>query len=158
MMLRTHLVFGFLIGLLSLNYLNIPNVYVFLILVCVSAVIADIDNSNSKIGRKIKTVSWTIEKLFGHRNLFHSIFPLITIFIIFFFLLKWNVVGMAILLGYGSHIFIDAFTYMGIGLFHPIYNKRISGFIKTGGIVEYLIFFLILIADIAILINYLFIS
>ncbi|MBL7100438.1 MAG: metal-dependent hydrolase [Nanoarchaeota archaeon] len=154
MMLRTHLVFGFLIGLLSLNYLNIGNPYFFLSLVCISAVIADIDNSNSKIGKRIKIISWTIEKIFGHRNLFHSIFPLIAMAAIFFYLLKWNIVGTAILIGYGSHIFIDAFTYMGIGLFHPIHNKRITGFIKTGGITEHLLFILLFLIDIIILSNY----
>lgn len=151
MMLRTHAAFGFLIGLLSLNYLNVPNPYIFLGIICVSALIADIDSSNSKIGRRIKTISWTIEKIFGHRNLFHSIFPLITISIIFFYFLKWNVVGVALLIGYGSHMFIDAFTYMGIGLFHPLHNKRITGFIKTGGIAEHMLFFLIVLTNIIIL-------
>ena len=151
MMLRTHAAFGFLVGLISLKYLNVPNQYIFMAIVCFASIIADIDNSNSKIGRRLHTVSWPIEKIFGHRNLFHSIFPLIAIAVIFFYLLGWNVAGAALLIGYGSHLFMDMFTHMGIGLFHPIHNKRITGFIKTGGLTEHLLFFLLLLIDIVVL-------
>lgn len=153
MMLRTHAAFGFLVGLLSLKYLNVPNSYLFLVMVCVAAVIADIDNSKSKIGRRMHAISWPIEKIFGHRNLFHSIFPLIAIAAIFFYVLDWNVAGTALLIGYGSHLFIDCFTHMGIGLFHPIHNKRITGFMKTGGLTEHLLFFLLLLINIIMLSN-----
>lgn len=151
MMLRTHAAFGFLVGLLSLKYLNVPNPYLFISMVCVAAVLADIDNSNSKVGRRIHTISWPIEKIFGHRNLFHSVFPLIAIAVIFFYFLGWNVAGAALLIGYASHLFIDCFTHMGIGLFHPLYNKRITGFMKTGGMTEHLLFFLLLLINIVVL-------
>lgn len=147
MMLRTHLAFGFLIGMLSLNYLNVPNIYLFLGIVCISSILADVDSSKSRIGKKIKTLSWTIEKTFGHRNIFHSIFPLVAIIILFFFYLKWNVVGMAMIIGYSSHLFIDCFTRMGIGFLHPISKKRITGFMKTGGLLEHLLFVMIVVLD-----------
>lgn len=151
MMLRTHAAFGFLISLLSLKYLNVPNPYIFLTIVCLAAVIPDIDSSKSKIGKRIKTLSWVIEKTIGHRNLFHSIFPLIAIAVIFFYFLNWNVAGIALLIGYGSHLFVDMFTYMGIALFHPVYNRRITGFVKTGGITDHILFFLFLLTDLIIL-------
>lgn len=153
-MLRTHAAFGFLIGLLSLNYLNVPNVYIYMALIFIAATIPDIDKSDSKIGKRVHTLSWFIEKTFGHRNLFHSIFPLVAIFLIFFYFLGWNVVGIALLIGYGSHLFIDSFTYMGIGLFHPVHKKRITGFIKTGGIIEHLLFFLLLFVNIILIGNF----
>jgi len=151
MMSRTHLAFGFLIGLLSLNYFNIPNVYVYLAILCVGSILADIDNSESRIGKRIKVVSWPIEKIFGHRNFFHSIFPLVIIFVLFFYIIKWNVVGAALLIGYGSHIFIDMFTHMGVALFHPFHNKRITGFMKTGGVAEHALFFSIVLVDLILL-------
>lgn len=151
MLLRTHLAFGLLVGLLSLNYLNVPNIYIYLAIVCFASAIPDIDESKSKIGRKIMPISWFIEKTFGHRNLFHSVFPLIILFVIFFYILEWNVVGIAFLLGYGCHLFSDMFNYQGIGLLHPLYKGRITGFIKTGGVIEVVLFFLLLFANILIL-------
>lgn len=151
MLLRTHVTFGLLVGLLSLNYLNVPSTYVFIAMVCFASALPDIDESDSKIGRKIKPISWFIEKTFGHRNLFHSIFPLVIIFITFFYILDWNVAGIAFLLGYSSHLFIDMFTYMGVGFLHPLYKGRITGFIKTGGIVEHIIFFILIFANILVL-------
>jgi len=151
MMLRTHVAFGLLVGLLSLKYLNVPNPYIYIAIVLLAAVIPDIDKSDSKVGRRVHALSWFIEKTFGHRNLFHSIFPLIAIFLIFFYFLGWNVAGAAILIGYGSHLFIDCFTHMGIGPFHPIYNRRITGFMKTGGITEHILFFLLLLINLIVL-------
>jgi len=151
MLLRTHLAFGLLLGLLSLKYLNVPNTYLFLLMVCFASALPDVDESSSKIGRKIKPLSWFIEQTFGHRNFFHSIFPLIALFVVFFYILDWNVAGIALLLGYGSHLFIDMFNYMGIGLLYPLYKGRITGFIKTGGIIEHIIFFILIFANILIL-------
>lgn len=151
MMLRTHVAFGILIGLLSLKYLNVPNPYIFLAIVCLASVIPDVDSSQSKIGRKVKTLSWLIEKTIGHRNMFHSIFPLIIIAVTFFYFLDWNVAGTALLIGYGSHLFIDMFTYMGIALFHPLHSRRITGFVKTGGITDHILFLLFLLTDLVIL-------
>jgi len=151
MLLRTHLAFGLLVGLLSLNYLNVPSTYLFIIMVCFASALPDIDESDSRIGRKLRPLSTIIEKVFGHRNIFHSIFPLILIFIIFFYVLKWNVAGVAFLLGYSSHLFTDMFTYMGVGLLYPLYKGRITGFIKTGGIVEHILFFILIFANILVL-------
>ncbi len=151
MLLRTHVTFGLLIGLLSLNYLDVPNKYVYIALICIASALPDIDESNSRIGRKLRPLSTIIEKVFGHRNIFHSIFPLIGIFIIFFYVLDWNVAGIAFLLGYSSHLFTDMFTYMGVGLLYPLYKGRITGFIKTGGIVEHIIFFILILANILVL-------
>jgi len=150
-MSRTHLAFGLLVGLFSLRYLNVPHAGIFLGLVCLSTLIADIDNSNSKVGKRVKTISATIEKTIGHRTFFHSLFPLMIITALFFFILKWNVAGMAILLGYGSHIFIDAFTHMGIGPLYPLHKKRVKGFIKTGSLSEHIFFFTIIVLNIIVL-------
>lgn len=148
MLSRTHIAFSLLAGLLSLKYLNVPNAYIFLLITCFASLVPDIDSSDSRIGKKIKPLSWVIEKTFGHRNILHSVFPLMILFWIFFYFLKWNVAGMAFLIGYGSHLFIDMFTYMGIGFLHPLYKGRITGFIKTGSITEHILFFILVFVDI----------
>lgn len=154
-MFQTHIAFGLLAGMLSLKYLNVPNPYIYILIVCTAAAMPDIDESESRIGKKIRPLSWLIEQIFGHRNLFHSVFPLIAIYIIFFHCLKWNVAGAALLIGYGSHLFMDMLTYMGIGPLHPFYRKRITGFIKTGGLVEHILLILLVLADIIILSGFL---
>ena len=154
MMLRTHAAFALLIGMLSLKYLNVPSTFFFLAMVCIASMLADIDSSNSKIGRKLPALSWFIERAFGHRNFFHSIFPLIAVAVILFYFLDWNVAGAAFLIGYGSHLFTDSFTRMGVGIFHPFYRKRITGFIRTGSLTEYFIFFLLLALNLMIIWKY----
>jgi len=98
-------------------------------------------------------LSWVLEKLFGHRNLFHSIFPLLAILALFFYVLGWNVAGAAMLIGYASHLLIDSLNFAGIAPFYPLSTKRIVGFVKTGGIVEHVLFFIILIADAVLLLR-----
>ncbi len=154
MMGKTHIVFGILIGLLSLKYLNVPSIPVFLVLVGISSLLVDLDCSQSFLGKRIQTVSWFIEKLFGHRNFFHSVFPLLILLILFFYILDWNIAGMAVLIGYGSHLIMDSFTHMGISLFYPINKKRIRGFTKTGGVADYLLFFIFLSLDLFLIIRY----
>lgn len=151
MLFRTHIAFGLLASLLSLKYLEVPNIYTFMILTCLAAVLPDIDESKSRIGRQTGPLSWLIEKIFGHRNIFHSIFPLIGIALLFIYFLKLDMIGTAFLIGYSSHLFIDSFTHMGIGLLYPLSNKRIRGFVKTGGIAEHVLFIMLILANIVVL-------
>jgi len=136
-----------------LKYLNVPNVYVFLIIACLASLMPDMDKEESKVGKRVKPLSWVLEKLFGHRNLFHSIFPLLAILALFFYVLGWNVAGAAMLIGYASHLLIDSLNFAGIAPFYPLSTKRIVGFVKTGGIVEHVLFFIILIADAVLLLR-----
>ena len=78
MMYYTHLAFGLLVSLLSLELFNIQNKLIFILVVILFSIFPDIDERKSKIGRKNKTISAIINFIFGHRGFFHSIYiPLI---------------------------------------------------------------------------------
>ena len=153
MMFKTHLAFGFLIGLLSLRFFEPKNTIIFLFITSLFAIFPDIDERNSKIGRKLKFLSYPIGLIFKHRGLFHTIYPPIVILILF--LILNNVIyGIAAFLGYFSHLLMDALTINGIRPLHPLIDKRIRGFVKTNTFLEFLIFLLIIAIDFYVILNY----
>ena len=152
MMYYTHLAFGFLVSLLAINLFNINNEILFAFIVLLFSIFPDIDERSSKIGKKYKFASRTINFLFGHRGFFHSIYiPLI----LYAFLGYINAeIGIAVLIGYFSHLFMDAITKHGIRPLYPIVNRKINGFIKTNSILEKIIFLIIILLILYLLLLY----
>jgi len=144
MIFRTHILFSFFISLFLVDILKLKNPVLFIIILCLFGILPDVDYYKSKIGRKTKVLSYAINFIFGHRGIFHSVFvPLL--FYLFFLLINQKILGLAVLLGYISHLFLDSFTIAGIKPLYPFYNKKIKGFIKTGSFIETIFFFIILI-------------
>lgn len=152
MMFYTHLAFSFLIGLLATSLLNIKQKILFIFLVCLFGILPDIDSYKSKIGKKIPIISFIINIIFKHRGVFHSIFIPILLFFAFAFL-GYYYIGLAILLGYLSHVFLDTLTPSGIRLLWP-FGFRIKGFIKTNSFLEKILFLFLCIVDIYIIVFY----
>lgn len=142
-MFKTHLAFGLLIGLISLNFLNPDNTIIFLFITVFFSIFPDIDKKDSKIGKKLKFLSYPIGFIFKHRGLFHTIYLPILIFL-FFSIFNLDTYGLAALLGYSSHLLMDALTIQGIRPLSPLIKKRIHGFIKTNTYLEFLIFLIII--------------
>jgi len=81
-----------------------------------------------------------ISYLFKHRGIFHSIFMGLGLFVLF--IVFWNsYYAFAILIGYGSHLFGDIITPMGLKLFYPLSDFKIRGPIRVGGLGEWVILF-----------------
>lgn len=141
------MLFGFLLGLFALDFLDINNKLLFLGLSVLGSVFVDIDSSESFIGSKIKPISWLINKIFGHRGFLHTIFiPLLILIISTYF--GYKELGFGFSLGYISHIIIDCFNINGIKIFRPFSDFHIGGFIRTGGFLEKIFFLLLLIVSI----------
>ncbi len=153
MMYYTHLAFGLLVSLFTINLFDINNELFFVLIVIFFSIFPDIDERKSKIGKKYKKTSAIINFIFGHRRFFHSIYiPLIL------YLAIYNInneMGIAILAGYFSHLFMDALTKNGIRPLYPIINKRINGFIKTNSIIEKIFFLIIILLTVYALLLYL---
>ena len=147
MMFRTHVLFALLIGIIFHSFSN-GQWPVFFPLILISAGLPDLDNSQSKFGRKLKFLSW----FFKHRGIFHSLF-----FVFVISLLGWwffgNVVFWGLFLGSLSHLIADGFTLSGVNLLYPFKQLKLKGFVKTNGMMESAIFYLLLIIDAALLIN-----
>lgn len=141
----THLAFGFLMGLIFLIILRPGNQILFMGLCLIGSACPDIDHPKSKLGQWFKPIGW----LFEHRGFFHSIFPLMILFL----LSKLNPLFIPFLIGYASHILIDMTTKQGILFIHPFINIRISGFIRTGSILETIIFLGISLANLILILK-----
>mgnify|MGYP001571153876 FL=1 len=145
MLARTHLVFALLIGLLTFKYFNL-NPILFIVITSLTSFLPDIDHPKSKIGRKIKILSYPINFIFGHRGFFHSIFvALVLSFAIWYFFGNYYI---PFLIGFVSHLIGDALTIQGINFIYPLKEFRIKGFIKTGGLLETILFFILVFLSI----------
>jgi inner membrane protein len=141
----THLAFSFLVGILLIEYLSISNQILFIALFMGFSLLPDIDKVQSKVSEKIKVVSFVIRFFLGHRGLMHSIWvPLIFYLTLFGFSMN---IAIAISFGYLSHLLLDGLTPSGVKLLWPM-KKKLKGFVRTGSLMEYLLFVLLIILDV----------
>ena len=143
MMFRTHLAFGFLIGLFAIQLIHPINQILFLSLVLFGSLFPDIDHPNSKIGRHFKPINF----LFEHRGFFHSFLFLPLLSLIIYYIIKTNIYTLPILVGYSSHLISDALTKEGVMPLHPLSKFRVKGVIKTGHLFEHFFFLSLLVFD-----------
>ena len=143
MLAKTHLAFGFLSGLMISPFVNTGNTPFFFALILIGALIPDIDQKNSKISNKTKPISRAMQLFTRHRGVFHSALAAILLSGLVWLFLS-NTYGIALFIGYFSHLLIDSFTKSGINFLFPIANLRISGFIKTGKTSEFLVLLVII--------------
>ncbi|MBI4450680.1 metal-dependent hydrolase [Candidatus Woesearchaeota archaeon] len=141
MLARTHLAFGALTGLLLYPVVQPSNAWLYAGMMALGSLLPDIDTPQSTLGRKFFG-SRALSLLFGHRGIFHSIWAPAALLLAGYYWNFWDVaVFMAI--GYASHIFSDSLTVAGVNLIHPVEQLRIAGFVRTGTIMESLVFLLI---------------
>lgn len=143
-MWKTHLAFGFLVGLFLIQFFRPQNQILFMALICLASVLPDIDHPNSKVGSKVKVIGF----LFEHRGFFHGIAAIFLFSILSYMLFRQFIYAEAVFYGYLSHLISDSITHEGIMPFHPLLKFRIKGLIKTGAAAEYLIFLILVIFDI----------
>ena len=141
MLLRTHLVFSALLYLLLFNFIS--EKLIFLLFLVIGTAIVDIDTKKSKLGKK-----WFFRPLqlfVKHRRIFHSLFLCFGLsFIVYYFN---HSAGLGIFTGYFSHLFLDCFTKQGVKLFSPLSDFRIRFLLKTGGLIEEILFVILLLTD-----------
>jgi len=134
-MFKTHLIFGFIVGLFALDFFQPSNTILFMTVVMIATALPDIDHPDSKVGKNVKIIGM----LFKHRGFFHSLWAisLFTLLVNYFF---HNItITTAFLVGYSSHIIIDCFNHGGIMPIHPLSSWKIKGFMKTNGFAEWLL-------------------
>jgi inner membrane protein len=151
MIFRTHLAFSLFIGLILIKILNVKNQILFLIFLVFFSVFPDIDEKSSKVSKRIKILSYPLGILCRHRGIFHTIYFPLAIFLLFFSVER--LLGIAILTGYLSHLFLDSLTKSGIRPFKPFLKFRLYGFSKTGKFFDNFLFLLFLVLDAYLIIN-----
>lgn len=142
MLFKTHFVFGMFLYLIL--FLNSSFFLVYFFGIFLGLVFVDIDIKNSKIGKFF--LFRPLQLFFKHRGIFHSIFCGFILMLVFSLInLRF---AFAFFVGYLSHLFLDLFNRRGIMLFWPLSKKKFGFKIKTGGIVEDVLFVLFLLTDI----------
>ncbi|MEA2036602.1 MAG: metal-dependent hydrolase [Nanoarchaeota archaeon] len=134
MLFGTHLAFGFLISLYLIDFFDIKNQILFIIVLIFFSIFPDIDRSTSKVYKKLKPFSY-FAIIFGHRNIFHTIYLPLLISTIFF-IFDQKLISMAVFIGYSLHLLLDSLTKNGIKWFYPLIQKRVAGPLKTGSFIE----------------------
>lgn len=152
MMFRTHLAFSLFIGLALIKILNVENQILFLVFLLFFAVFPDIDEKSSKISKRIKFLSYPINFIFSHRGFFHTVYFPLALFLLFLSIDE-TILGISVVAGYLSHLFLDSLTKSGIRIFKPFFKLRFYGFFKVGGFFDYFLFLLFLMLDIYLLVN-----
>ena len=146
MMFKTHVAFGFLAGLLCLKFFSVSNPILFITLVVLASALPDIDHPNSKLGSKFRIIGF----LFEHRGFFHSVFPAIVLFAVLWYA-NLMIIGLPLTIGYVVHLASDCLTRLGCNLLYPVSTFRIQGFVMTDGLMEFLIFAGVSVADASLL-------
>jgi len=130
-------------GLYIIDFLDINEQILFMVVLLFFSIFPDIDEKTSKIFKKLKPFSY-LAVLFGHRNIFHTIyFPAAISLVLFAFNLR--LLSLAVLIGYLLHLLLDMITKKGIALFYPLSKKRIKGFVKVGSLIENLVFVVLVV-------------
>ncbi len=143
MMYYTHLAFGLLMSIIYISFFNMDGPLIFVLIALLFSLFPDIDEHKSKIGRKNKIISMPLKLLVSHRGIFHTIYLPIILFAILSNFSK--TIGMAMIIGYLSHLLMDALTRRGIRPLYPIINRKINGFIKTNSLSEKILFLIIIL-------------
>jgi endonuclease YncB( thermonuclease family) len=91
--------------------------------VAAASTLPDADYPKSWLGRQLGSVSEDLNRMFGHRSFLHSLLALVLITMVLGTPLWWITgslaTGVAVLVGFGSHLFADMMTLGGVQLFWP---------------------------------------
>lgn len=145
-MYKTHLAIGAFLAFLFLPSVNYKLLFLPVVLIC--SLLPDIDSTQSYLGKYwvFRPLQWTIK----HREFLHSLTFCIIITAVFAF--YFPIIAFSFFLGYWGHLMADAITIEGIRPFWPG-KERIEGKIKTGGKIEKIIFYTLIIVDLFLLIK-----
>jgi membrane-bound metal-dependent hydrolase YbcI (DUF457 family) len=133
----THIFFALLLSLIIAQIWQV--VWWFFPVVIFASLLPDIDYGKSVFGHWVKIVGALVE----HRGIFHSLWFWLGLSVIGYFINNW--IGIAVFVGYGSHLFLDAMNHAGIRWLYPF--GRTKGFCKSGGVVDTMLMIMFLIAD-----------
>ena len=141
MLLRTHLMFGILVMLLLLTY--VEHKLAFAIMVLVATAVPDFDNKKSSWGRHI--IFRPGQFFTKHRGMIHSFTTAVVLSVII--AVFWPVLSLGFFVGFSVHLITDSFTKSGIKPFWPLKVKS-CGPLHTGGRSEEVMFLFLIVVNI----------
>jgi inner membrane protein len=136
---KTHASCGILVGALAIEYYktDLFTSVTIVVLAVIASLLPDICHTQSKIGRKIRILSFFIRLLFGHRTFTHSILFIVIIGFGLYVIQTPQYYFITIITGLISHVILDMLTSKGVKLFYPIpLTVKLPITFKTGGLVD----------------------
>jgi inner membrane protein len=131
----THILFSVICILAYTEFFDVQNIFLFSGIVLFMTLFVDIDEPDSTIGKFLWIIAKPIKIILGHRGLFHS-FILPAILFLWSYFFQMTEIGIAIFVGYSSHLVMDMITPHGIYPLYPL-SWRIRGPIRVGSAGEY---------------------
>lgn len=123
MKVATHLIFAECCGFATSAIFNVHYETPSVLIAAATSVLPDADYPKSWIGHQLGSISEDLNRFFGHRSFFHSLFALMLATAILGLPLWWifgrPAVIVAVFVGYGSHLLADMMTLGGVQLFWP---------------------------------------
>jgi len=119
-----------------------------LIGVLIGVLIVDLDSKKSRVGNYF--LFRPFQFFVKHRGFMHSLlfgFVVMVIFAMFSVNLAFGFI-----LGFLSHLFLDCLTRQGVMLLWPISKKRFRFLLRSGGLLEDVIFVLLLLVDVLLIV------
>jgi len=139
----THVAFATFVALIFIAVFKQPDAYFFVSVAFIASLLPDIDIATSFAGRRAKFIG----KIFEHRGFFHTIYAAIL-----FSVVSWKIInqsaGLAVFIGYTSHIALDSMTKAGVKPFAPASKLTFRGHAITGGMFDTLLLGTFIVADI----------
>lgn len=120
-----------------------------LVLCLFGSLLPDIDHPQSSVGSKVKFISYPLSLVFGHRGITHSLLAIALIVWGLYELLYiqsqsfYVYLAAPVLLGYLSHVIIDAFSPARVRLMYPS-QKRYGLALYDGALSQLLVYVSIL--------------
>ncbi len=125
---KTHLLGGIIAGaIVGINPVGVA-------VAGVASLLPDIDTPHSKLGGKIKPISRVLNMTLGHRGVLHSLLGTAIFYILAMLIIPEY--SLYFLVGYLSHILLDALTIQGVPLLYPTPKKLRLPLFNTGSLAE----------------------
>lgn len=137
MMGYTHFPGGLVSGCLMALLMHEPTTAeVTLVVACggFGGLLPDIDSPKSKISQMFPPIGFVMSRIFTHRGTTHTFLFWGLFFALLSFLFpELSLLFLAMFVGVGSHLLLDACTMKGCKMFQPFYKKKIRfSKIRTG--------------------------
>ena len=146
MLLKTHLVIALMAILLLFE--SVTYKFVFVVITLVATVLPDIDSGFSTLGKH--ALFKPVQFLTKHRGVIHSLTFCFLVSLVL--ALYFPIFSLPFFLGYGIHLFADAFSVEGIRPFWPL-SFEAKGSLRVGGAIEEVLFVGFCIVDVVLFIG-----
>lgn len=126
MLFATHLLFTGLLAAALWDSLPAER-WLFLVIACAAALLPDVDNKRSILGRPLHALGGVME----HRGVTHTPLAAALLWMALSTLVS-PFIGNAVLLGYLGHVVLDSFSKKGIAFLFPLSGRRVRGQVEVG--------------------------